>query len=165
MNIKHWLQSLSRTKILYTLGGIILALIIFRAGMFIGFQKARHSFRFGERYYQTFGGGKGNRFFMGMRDDLQSSHGASGKIVGISLPIIMIEEADGTEEIITTNDKTVVRRQRDTLQISDLREDDQIVVIGSPNNNDEIDAKLIRIMPQIPIEMETGTTTEDTDSK
>lgn len=141
----------------------IIAMLIFQAGEFVGFKRAEFSFRMGNNYYNNFdgsrsGGMMGRGFGPGMfGGDLTDSHGAAGKIIKIDLPNIVVASPDNIEKTITLNNDTLVRRFRDSIKASDLKVSDFIVVIGAPNDNGQIQAKFIRVMPD-PADM-MGTTT------
>ncbi|MBI3633478.1 MAG: hypothetical protein HY226_04260 [Candidatus Vogelbacteria bacterium] len=155
MNIKDWFQKINSKIVLYVLAALIVALIIFRAGMSVGYRQASFSYRFGERYYQSFGRMR-NSPMMGLRnlrEEFGTTYGTSGKIVKITLPKIIIEDQDNIEKVIAIDDstttKTILRSQRDAIKPSDLKVGDNIVVLGSPDENSEIDAKLIRVVPEL----------------
>jgi hypothetical protein len=153
MNID--LKKISESKnvriLIYTLAIFFVAVSIFQAGMFVGFHKASFSYKFGENYYNEAFGGRRDGFGMGMqRDMFMGGHGATGKIVKISLPTIVVAGKDNTEKVIRIDDDTVIREFRDEVTAQNLKLDDVIVVIGSPNDNAEIQAKLIRILPPPP---------------
>jgi hypothetical protein len=48
------------------------------------------------------------------------------------------------------NNKTTIIYQRKNIKLSDLKVDDNIVVVGEPNSSGQIIAVLIRVMPQKP---------------
>ena len=88
--MSDFFKSKTFTAVLFSIGAIVLALAVFQLGMFVGFRKAAFSFRWGEDYYRTFGGGR-KPMEMGMkRDGLFDSHGATGKIIKITLPNIFL---------------------------------------------------------------------------
>ena len=82
------------------------------------------------------------------KEDFRGGHGTIGKIIKIELPTLVIEDKDNVEKIITISDNTLVRRFREELNPEDLKVNDSIVVIGSPSDTSEIQAGLIRILPQ-----------------
>ena len=49
------------------------------------------------------------------------------------------------EKAIIVSDKTKIINLRDVIKTSDLKIDDQVVIVGSPNDQGQIEAKLIRI--------------------
>jgi hypothetical protein len=129
------------------LGCLVVALIIFQAGMFVGFKKAGFSFRTGEQYFRQMGGRPDDQF-MGMNiGDFTNSHGAIGKILTIKLPAIIVSDRDNVEKTIIVSTSTDIRQMKNKITAQDLKINDFITVIGEPNANAEIDAKLIRVMP------------------
>ena len=79
--------------------------------------------------------------------DFTNSNGAIGRIANVNLPTLTIENTDGVEKIILIKDDTVVRRFRETVKADSLKIGDFVVAIGTPNNNAQVEAKIIRIMP------------------
>lgn len=155
MNNNNFFQSKNFKKILYGVGAAIAILTIFQAGMFVGYKKADFSYRWGDNYHRAFGGHRGEERMMGgkMMDsfrgkDFTNSSGAIGRVISLNLPALAIENADGIEKIILINDDTVIRRFRETIKANDLKIGDFVVVIGAPNNNAQVEAKIVRIMPK-----------------
>ena len=142
-------------KVICILGYILVALIIFQAGMFVGLKRAGFAFRTGEQYFRQMNG-RPNDQFMGMnRGDFGNSHGAIGKIISINLPTIIISDIDNTEKTITLSTSTDIKKFKDSIKAEDLKVNDLVTVIGNPNDKAEIEAKLIRIMPD-PTDMPIG---------
>ena len=136
----------------------LIALVVFAAGVFVGFHKARYSYKFGENYERNFVGGPfqggqgimGNREPRGMMRDFEGNgfrngHGIAGTIISISDNNIIAKDRDGKENTVAVTDKTIIKSQSNDIKISDLKQDDQIVVMGSPGDNGVINADLIRI--------------------
>ncbi len=150
MNFKEFIQSKTFKKILYGIGGLIVAMLIFHAGMFAGYHKATFSYRLGDNYYRAFGEPRMHMPRGFGHDGFSDAHGATGKIIRLDLPTIIIESKDSLEKIILTTDTTSIKRFRETLKATDLKVDDMITVIGKPNDAAQIEAKLIRLMPSPP---------------
>lgn len=149
--IKNAFQSKEFKKILSVIGILIIALFIFQAGIAVGFHKAEFSFRHGDNYYRTFGPEKrGFGMSMGPRGGFTNAHGAIGKIISINLPTITVLGQDGIEKVVLVTDKTIVQKFRDMIKSTDLKIDDFVVVIGSPNSEGRIEAKFIRLVPEPP---------------
>ncbi len=132
---------------------LIILLCVFQAGRFVGFHQASFSYRLGDNYYRAFEGGplsggmmRGNPF-----GDLPGGHGAAGKIIKVSLPTIVISTPDNLEKTILINDKTLVRHFRGNASSSLLKVGDMVVIIGEPNQDSAIEAKLIRLLPPPPL--------------
>lgn len=139
-------------------GSFILALFIFGAGVSIGIHKARFSNDFGRNYEKNFmgprlGGPMGGpmEFFRDMEGrDIRHGHGIAGKIVSISDNTIVIKDPENKETSIAVTDKTVIKDKGADIKISDLEQDEKIVVIGKPGDNGVINADLIRIFSNNP---------------
>lgn len=143
----------------YTLVGIgvtVIAIVVFQAGVFVGFRKASFSYEKGEHYYRAFGEMKRGPMPGMMREDFPVAGGAVGKVIAMDPPLFTIEDRDGTEKIIRTDASTTLREARTTQPITELREGDMVVIIGTPNDNGEVVAKLIRLMPPFPEEGVVG---------
>jgi len=155
MDIKNFFQSKffqSRTFkiILFVIGGVVVALLILQAGIFVGYRRAGFSYRWGDNYYRTFGGpGPGGMMDI-PRQNFPNAHGTTGKIIKIDLPTFVVEERGNIEKIVLIKDDTAIVRFRDKIKPADLKVDDSIVVIGQPNDAGQIEAKIIRVMPAGP---------------
>jgi len=139
---------------------IIVALLVFQAGVTIGYKKASFSRQLGNNFYRAFDsqGPRMDRMdralpggFM-FAESLPGGHGAVGKVASISLPTFVVAGPDNIEKIVLIGGKTDMRRFRDAATSSDLRVDDFVVVLGVPDGLGQIDARLIRILPPPPSE-------------
>lgn len=152
MNFKDIAQSKTLRGVIIGICIFIVIILIFQAGVFVGYKKAEFSGRFGDNYSRAFGGDQRGPGMMGgfSQDIFVGGHGATGKIVRISLPSIVVADQGNVEKIITVNDDTAIRNFRATIQSTDLKVGDFIVVLGSPDDQGQIVAKLIRLMPALP---------------
>lgn len=146
---------------LIAIGVTALLLLVFKAGEFVGYKKAQFSYRWAENYHQNFGGpqngfmrGRMEKFMpasMGgfMRDvagkDYINAHGVSGAILKIDGNTLAIQGQDGLEKTVLVSDNTIIKKRREAIPFGDMRINDTIVIIGSPNDQGQIEAKLIRI--------------------
>jgi hypothetical protein len=148
-DIKKVLESKSFRVIIYIFGGLAVAFLIFQMGMFAGFRKATFGRDWGDNYAMNFGlPNRGPQMMGGDFSNLPNAHGAIGKIIKIELPTIIVsDEKDKTEKVIIINDKTEIRMARDVVTTNELKLDDHIVVIGSPDSSGQIEAMLIRLLP------------------
>lgn len=151
MDIKKAPQSKTFFKVIVAVGIVIAIACIFQAGVWTGYRKAAYSFRWGDSYYRSFGGPRG-QFAPGLpHGEMMEAYGVGGRIIKIDLPLLVVEDRDNTEKTVLLKDDTVIRRFRDEIEPADLGIDDQIVVIGEPNDLSQIEAKLIRVMPPGPV--------------
>ncbi|MFA5934365.1 MAG: hypothetical protein WC827_00545 [Candidatus Paceibacterota bacterium] len=145
--IKEYFGSMKTEKVPIIIGIVLLIIVSFQAGMFVGFKKASFSFRTGENYFREMNGQRNNPMMGIVRDDFPAIHGAVGKIIKISSDSIVVLDKDQKEKIITVSTSTLIKRFNEDIKLSDLKVDDFIAVIGSPDNNISVGAKLIRVMP------------------
>lgn len=154
MTLKEIIQSKTFRGILYGLGIAVVLLLVFQVGTFVGYKKALFSYQWGNNYYRNFGGPGGSRHeflreFEGK--DLIGGHGVSGSILRLDASSVVMKGSDNVEKIILVNKDTFIRKGSDTIHITDLKVNDQIVVIGSPNDAGQIEARLIRVLPLMPL--------------
>ena len=76
--------------------------------------------------------------------DFIESHGTFGEIIKINGDLV-IKGRDNTEKIIIIKDDTTIEKGRTAIKKEELKVGDQVVVIGSPNDQGQIEAKLIRV--------------------
>lgn len=154
MDLDKIFQSKSFRTVIWTLAVIILLLVVFSAGMYVGFKKADFSYQWGENYHRNFAGPRQGfgRDIMGELGgkDFIDAHGTLGQIIKIDNSTLVVKGIDNIEKIILVTDKTVINRFKDRIKISDLKVDEKIVTIGDPNNSGQIEAKLIRVLPPSP---------------
>ncbi len=139
---------------LIVIGALIVLLIVFGVGMAVGFRKANFSFRWAENYHKNFAGPR-EGFFGDFRRDFEGrdfieAHGVFGEIIELTKVgldnAFIVRGRDDMEKIIITTKDTVVKKGMETMK-DYLKVGDQVVIIGSPNDNGQIEAKLIRVMP------------------
>lgn len=150
-------QSKKLRVVIVAIVGLAIVLAIFQAGVFVGFHKASFLFRGGDNFYRAFGereGQMGSKMIF--RDEFSGGHGALGRIVRINLPILVVIGPDNIEKTVLTNDKTEVRQFRDASSLDKLSVDQHITVLGTPNDDGQIVAKFIRIIPPPPTASSTN---------
>ncbi|HOF50502.1 MAG TPA: hypothetical protein PLH22_02370 [Candidatus Colwellbacteria bacterium] len=155
MNIKDFFESKTFKGILIGLAVFVVLLWIFQLGMGVGYRKAYFSRRSGDNFNLIFGGRPQNRgstppfqaFFPAAEQGVFSGYGTTGTIISINLPRIALETPENIERSVLIGEKTAIRKYRDSLRPEDLRLEDNVIVIGSPSQNGEIEARLIRYLP------------------
>ena len=152
-------------KILIIVARLIIALIIFEVGVLVGYRKAEFSFRFGDRYYQTFEENHNESPLSFFDKDFTNGSGAVGKIVNIASTTIIVATPENLEKNIRVTDDTMIREFRNNISINDLKIGDHIVVLGSSNDKSEIEAKLIRVLPPPPSDTASTSTNPNPSQK
>ncbi len=124
---------------------VIVLLLAFKAGEFVGFKKAGFSYQWGENYQRNFGGPRGGMLNDFKGRDFMNAHGNAGSIIKIDGNVLIIKGQNNFEQTVVVSDQTMISRQQDVLKFSDLKVDDRVTIIGSPNRDGQIEAKLIRV--------------------
>lgn len=132
------------------------AVLIFGAGVFVGGTKAKFSYRWAESYHKNFGGPK-EGFLDGLRKfpagDFIDGYGSFGEIIEIKDNSIIIRGQENIEKLVAINQNTAIVKGREIVK-DGVKVGDNVVVIGSPNEDGQIEAKLIRIFgedePELP---------------
>ncbi|MDR3519737.1 MAG: hypothetical protein P4L63_02535 [Candidatus Pacebacteria bacterium] len=138
-------ESKTALKVLCGIGIMLVALLIFYAGVNVGFHKASFGRAWGENYERNFGFGPDHPLLG--TDNFPNANGAIGKIIKIELPTIIVQDKDNTEKVVLLGNDTKIEKAMTSIQQSDLSVNDFVVVIGSPNDQGQIEAKFIRVMP------------------
>lgn len=152
-NLRCALNSKTFKIIVYTLGVLAVAFLIFEIGMVAGFRKASFGRDWGENYENNFGSPHRMQFGREFGDmgNLPNAHGAIGKIIKVELPnLVVLDGKDNTEKVIILSDDTEIHMMKDLIKKEELKENMDVMIIGSPNSSGQIEAKLIRILPPRP---------------
>jgi len=132
------------------LAGFVILVLVFGAGVKVGTLKARYSYRWADNYHKNFAGPRGGflgdwqRFPAG---DFIGGHGAFGEIIEIKDNGFVIKGRENVEKVIITNQETTITKGRETTK-DGLKVGDRVVIIGSPNEEGQIEAKLIRVFDE-----------------
>ena len=152
---KLWLSESKTVRgVIIGLGLAAVAILIFAAGMQVGYRQARFEQHLGDNYNRMFvgphhPGEMGGLTFFGSGEQL-NDHGAVGKIVSINGSSFVVAGIDKVEKTVLMNAHTIVRQYRDAVATSSLQVGSFVVVLGSPTASGTIAADLIRLMPPPP---------------
>ena len=138
---------------------LAILLIVFQAGVTVGFRKADFNCRWSENYHRNFGGPP-PAGMMGLidQDDSVQSHGVFGRVIGTATGSLVVKQNDGVEKVVLLDDDTVIQMLRTRVAPSEVHVNEMAVVIGSPNDQGQIEAAFIRLLPPPPSSA-TGTPT------
>jgi hypothetical protein len=132
---------------------IVVIVLVFGLGVFVGEKKAKFSYLWAENYHRMFAGPKAG-FLGNLRmlpfppfDEFIEGHGTFGEIIKIEGNNLVVKGRGNVEKVIVVTEKTVIKSGREDIKFSDLKIGDMIVIIGSPNDKGQIEAKLIRVFP------------------
>jgi hypothetical protein len=116
--------------------------------MSLGYRQARFAGQFGENFERNFLGPRSGMGAHMFGQTIPTGHGASGEIVSLNLPQIVVSGTDNLEKTILVNASTTIRQFRNNIKVSDLSVGDFVVALGNPNDQGMITATLIRVMPE-----------------
>lgn len=147
MSYKDFFNSKFFLGLLVGLGLLILLLVVFRAGLAVGFRKADFSYRWSDNYHRNFAGpAQGFRGGLEGRDYLEA-HGIIGQVIKVDGANLVIRGKDNMERIITVATDTPVNYFREMKKAGDLKVNDFLIVIGEPDGAGQISARFIRLLP------------------
>jgi hypothetical protein len=150
-SLKTFVRSRLFVGIIAGIGTLFIVLCIFQVGILVGYREAMYSSGFGKNYARNFGG----TTMFGMPDGHEPTpHGDEGKILSIDGSTIVIDNDQQPEQKVLIDSGTIIRDGESTVSASTLTVGNYVVVVGSPDSQDEIDAKLIRILPAPPSDPE-----------
>ncbi|TSA44908.1 hypothetical protein D4R51_02855 [bacterium] len=133
---------------LVILGALVVLLIIFRLGMFVGEKRADFRNHWGENYGKFFGEPRRGFFGELPGGGPRNPFGNAGTVLSVENNIIVTKGSDNSEKIIVVASSTVIMEREQAISVSDVRPGELIVAIGSPNEDGQIEAKFIRVFPE-----------------
>ena len=80
--------------------------------------------------------------------DLIQSHGGFGRVLRVDASSLVIKGPDGVEKVIDVATGTEILRMRDKIDLSEVRINEEAVVIGQPTDEGRVKAELIRLLPE-----------------
>lgn len=160
---------------LISVGFLLVIFISFASGVAVGFRKARFSYEWGKNYERNFMGigrgsekmqnsdrpgtmigtlassmmgGSGGMMAIPKRiegRDFRNAHGLAGTIISIAENNLIIKDRDGKENTVAITKKTIIKDHMIDVDLADLKIDDQIVVMGKPDEEGVVKADLVRV--------------------
>lgn len=146
---KFWQFNSGHPKSLkWLLAGLVELLLligVFSLGMNVGFHKANFTYSWVSHYPKNFNLPVG----LPPAKDFFNPHGVFGQILtnnnGSSL---IIKDSDGNEKTILVSPGVTIRQNYQNLQPDNLKDNEQIIIIGDPNSQGQIQARFIRVLGQ-----------------
>lgn len=132
--------------VLGAIGVLILLLVVFRLGMYVGERRESLDTQWGENYGRLFGEPKPG-FFPGRSANPvdMNAFGNGGIVLTVDGDSLTIKGNDGNEKSILTDNSTVIREMKQDITLKDIKSGDMVVILGEPNNSGQILAKFIRV--------------------
>jgi hypothetical protein len=126
-------------------GFLVIAIVIFEAGVFVGFHKAAFAYGWEQNYGRNFGDPRGA---LGFPDRaLPIGHGADGRVISVSKGSFVVVGGDEAEKTIRVSSSTIIRAASGATTSAALANGSYVVVIGEPDASGTVSAQLVRILP------------------
>lgn len=142
MNLTELVQTARLRPWLAATAVILVLIVVFAAGVLVGYQKAQFSYRWGENYYRNIVGPPSAPF----GQPFLAAHDSQGQILQINNNQLVVKGTDGVEKNIIVGSQTTIRKGTSTIKISDLHDNDNIIAIGDPTSQGQLAAKFIRVL-------------------
>lgn len=130
------------------LAELILLLASFALGLRVGFHKAHFTELWASNYPGNFGPSSGKRFFAAPPPGgkFLNSYAIDGNILTKTGDNLLLKDETGNEKTVLISSSTLIRQNFQTLQSGDLKAGQEVLIIGEPNQQGQIQAKLIRVL-------------------
>lgn len=133
--------------------GLIVLLLVFLLGAYIGEKKAEFGYKWGQNYGRFFGEPRIGFFNNATGSNMQgpqgpmgiNAFGNGGTVLKVDGTTMAIKGNDNIEKVIAIDPQTAIREGDAAIRLSDIEPGDQVVVIGAPDNGGQILARLIRV--------------------
>jgi len=141
-------------KVIIAILCLVILFFVFGLGVIVGEKKAKFSFLWAENYHKNFAGPP-QGFLRDWRKgpfakrEFIEGHGAFGEIIEVKDDSFVIKGRGDIEKVILITKDTVIKKGMETIK-DNLKVGDFVVVIGSPNKEGQIEAKLIRVFEKNP---------------
>jgi hypothetical protein len=136
MNISNIIKSKAFLVTVCVLFGCSILIGAFGVGQLVGYRKAKFSYAWSEQYDQNFGGPRRGIFGAPGEAVFPNPYGVSGTVINIQSGTIIVVGPDRREKSVIVD-----------AQLQQPKIGDHIVIIGEPNEQGQIVAKFIRILP------------------
>ncbi len=140
--------TLSILKVLIVaLLGFAFVMLVFVVGIWVGQKRAEFSFAWAQNYHRNFAGPARGIFGNFSSQGMVSGHGVFGQVIQIDGNVLIVRAQNNREEMVVVFEKTIIVNAVKKITILDIEPNDNIVVIGAPNPQGQIEAGFIRILP------------------
>lgn len=136
MNISNIIKSKAFLVTVFVLFGCSVIIGAFGVGQLVGYRKAKFSYDWSEQYDTNFGGPRRGMFGMPGEEMFPNPYGVAGTVIKVRDNTLIVVGLDRREKSV------IVDAQLQLPKIGN-----QVVIIGEPNDQGQIVAKFIRILP------------------
>ena len=133
-------------KTIYGLAILLAVLIIFQAGMSVGYRRATFLYHWDTSYSSGLGNPHSILAPFARDADDMNPNSVIGNLVSVHMPLIMVKGPSSAERVVLLSSSTIIRYSGQDVSISNLSNGNQVLVIGAPDDQGQIRASFIRIL-------------------
>ena len=122
---------------------------VFGVGVFVGQARAEFSFRWAQAYHKNFGGPQMGIFSNFPNRDFTNAHGVFGQVIGLGVNSMIVKGQNGMETMVVISLKTFLVHDSAKITLQDIAIGDNVVIVGSPDNQGRVSAELIRVLTDV----------------
>ena len=130
-----------------TLTVLIILIVVFNLGMYVGYKQAMFSDNWGRNYEHNFILPPVPTVANLMHHDMRPGFGIFGQVLRENSDGLVIVGKDKIEQVVTIDDDVVIHSGDTLIKLTDIALNDKILVFGKPNDKGQIEAKFIRVFP------------------
>ncbi len=127
--------------------GLILILMAFWFGMYVGERRADFARGWGDNYGRIFGQPRMGFFPEPGENPVPRGFGNGGVVLKVEGNAIAIKGNDNVEKTVVVATSTPIREGMTSISVDKINPGDSIVIIGDPNSSGQIQARFIRVFP------------------
>lgn len=151
MDIKPYLKKYAFPLAIVAMIWLVVLLLAFKLGVSLGKRQAEFTCQWSENYHRNFGGPPPGGFLQLLdRDDQVQAHGVFGTVIQAATGSLIVKQNDGVEKVVLVGDDTVIQLLRQRVPLSEVHVNEWAVVLGEPNDQGQIQATFIRLLPPPP---------------
>jgi hypothetical protein len=145
--MSNFLESKVVRTIVWSLGGLIVLVVVFGLGIAVGYDRAGFASGFDRDYDQVFfGAPPGGAVGLVAPPMPVAIHGVVGTVIDLGTSTISVENQQGNEQSVAVSSSTAIRNGNGNSVLGDVAVGDQVAVIGEPNAEGQVEARFIRIL-------------------
>src|ERR1700690_3316843 len=138
MMYEELIQNKKFRVVMWSVVGLLVLIVVFAAGEFIGTEKTQFAYHWDQHYFQNFVGKMpaGNPVYirqgpMAFDRNFMDAHGTMGSVIRIDGNTVIIKGSDGVEKNVLVTAGTIIKKGPNDAVIADLKTNDNIIVIGA----------------------------------
>jgi hypothetical protein len=130
------------------LAAVLVALMSFAAGAKFGFDRAFFMCNLSHNYERNFIGQRGGSWNEISGRNAIGMHGIVGEVLSVGTSTLTVSDRDNLEKAVLVTASTSIKSMNNNISLADIKVDSKVVIFGRPNDRGEIQASMIRLVPE-----------------